>query len=80
MNGSQVKFQPEFEQNEKGLLVNYFHAFIIPTDTTQKGQELHVTVRYQDVQSVAIPKEIQMEVVGTGKLNVTLSGCTVTKK
>ena len=80
MNSSQVKFQPEFEQTDKGLVVNYFLAHIIPVDKTQQGQELHVAVRYQDVQGVEVPREIRMEVVGTGKLNVTLSGCTVTKK
>jgi hypothetical protein len=38
---------------------------------------MNVAVLYQTIDGFPIPSQIDMEVVGTGELNVALSQCTV---
>lgn len=81
MTNQVVKFEPSYTLTGKGLIVTYFLAYIGPIDATpQQIKEMHVNIDYQDVQGVMVPQKVRFEVVGTGTVAATLSGCTVMKK
>lgn len=81
MQNQLVKFEPAYTPTANGLLVNYFLARLGPLNATPaQMQEMHVKIDYQLVQGVEIPQRLNMEVLGTGAVNATMSGCTVMKK
>jgi hypothetical protein len=79
--GAKINFSPRYKPTDQGLLVNAFLAHIQPPSTpADQGVEMHVEIEYQTVSSFPIPSEINVEVVGQGKFNFALDGCTVNAK
>ncbi len=76
--GISIKFDPSYKATPQGLLVEHFAANIQSTgDPSAPVQQMNVAVLYQTIDGFPIPSQIDMEVVGTGELNVALSQCTV---
>lgn len=78
MSGAKINFSPAYKPTDKGLLVNGFQAKILPPGAdADKAQLMNVAIDYQDVGGFPIPSSIQMDVIGTGKLNFILDQCKV---
>lgn len=78
MSGAKINFSPSYKPTDKGLLVNAFQAKIQPPGVdADKAQLMNVAIDYQDVGGFPIPTSIQMDVIGTGKLNFVLDQCKV---
>ncbi len=78
MGGAKINFSPAYKPTEKGLLVNGFQAKIQPPGVADdKAQLMNVAIDYQDVGGFPIPASIQMDVIGTGKLNYALDQCKI---
>ena len=78
MSGMSIKFDPSYKSTPQGLLVDRFMATIQKADDpTSPAQQMNVGVEYQTVSGFPIPAQINMEVVGTGVLNMTLNQCSV---
>jgi hypothetical protein len=76
--GAKIDFSPRYKPTGQGLLVNEFQARIqAPSNPTDQAEQMHVEIDYQTVSGYPIPSKISMEVVGTGKSDFTLDGCTV---
>jgi hypothetical protein len=77
-DGRSVKFEPTYKATAQGLLVERFLAHIQQMgDPPGPVQEFHVGIEYQTVEGFPIPRQLNMQVVGTGTVNVSLDGCTV---
>jgi hypothetical protein len=75
-----VHFQPSYKATAEGLLVEHFVAHLRQTADPQAAfQEMRVGIEYQTIDGFPIPARLNMEVVGTGILNSTLGGCTVSR-
>lgn len=80
-DGAKINFSPRYKPTDQGLLVNAFLAHIQPPSTpADQAMEMHVEVEYQTLSGFRIPSEINVEVVGQGKFNFALDGCTVNPK
>jgi len=78
MSGTSIKFEPSYKATPQGLLVEHFVANIQKADDPSAPvQQMIVAVQYQTISGFPIPSQLNMEVVGTGVFNVTLSQCTV---
>jgi hypothetical protein len=78
MSGAKINFSPVYKPTDKGLLVNGFQAKVLPAGVpAELSQDINVVVDYQDVGGFPVPQSIQMDVVGTGKLDFTLDHCAV---
>jgi hypothetical protein len=76
MGAMSIKFDPSYENTEKGLLVNRFDAHIEPRgQSSVPVQEMHVRVVYATIDGLPIPSRLIVEVVGTGTFNMALDGC-----
>jgi hypothetical protein len=76
--GMTVHFAPSFKATDNGLLVNAFHAQILPPGVQSgQAQEMNVKIEYQTVHGFPIPARISMEVVNVGNFNFLLDGCSV---
>lgn len=76
MSGAKINFSPSYKPTDKGLLVNAFQAKIQPPGVdADKAQLMNVGIDYQNVGGFVIPSSIQMDVIGTGKLNFLLDQC-----
>jgi hypothetical protein len=81
MSGTSVKFDPTYKATPQGLLVEHFLGYIQKADDPSAPiQELHVGIEYQTVEGFPIPRQVNMEVVGTGVINVSLDTCTVSRQ
>ena len=81
MGGTSVKFEPTYKATRQGLLVERFLAHLQPVGNSPGPvQELHVGIEYQTVEGFPIPRQVNMEVVGTGVVNVSLDSCTVSRQ
>jgi hypothetical protein len=79
--GAKINFSPRYKPTDQGLLVNAFLAHIQPPSTpADQAVEMHVEIEYQTVSGFTIPSEINVEVVGQGKFNFALDGCSVNPK
>jgi len=43
--------------------------------STEKAQEMHVEIYYQQVDGFPLPSRLNVEVVGTGVFNFQMDGC-----
>jgi hypothetical protein len=78
MSGTSIKFEPSYKATPQGLLVEHFVANIQAVgDPPAPVQKMIVGVQYQTVGGFPIPSQLNMEVVGTGVMNLALSQCTV---
>jgi hypothetical protein len=78
MSGTSIKFDPSYKATPQGLLVEHFVADIQKADDPSAPvQKMIVAVQYQTVEGFPIPSQLNMEVVGSGVMNMTLSQCTV---
>jgi hypothetical protein len=78
MGGAKINFSPRYKPTDQGLLVNGFLAHIqAPGMDADKAEEMHVEIDYQTLSGFPIPSRINMEVLGQGKFNFVLDGCTV---
>jgi hypothetical protein len=76
--GAKIDFSPRYKFTGQGLLVNGFQARIqAPSDPPDQAEQMRVDIDYQTVSGYPIPSKISMEVLGTGKSDFTLDGCTV---
>jgi hypothetical protein len=81
MSGATVKFEPSFKATAQGLLVERFLAHIQPAGNPPGPvQEMHVGIDYQTIKGFPIPRQLNMEVVGSGAFNFSLDGCTVSRQ
>jgi len=79
--GAKIDFSPRYKPTDQGLLVNAFLAHIQPPSTpADQAVEMRVDIEYQKVSGFPIPSEINVEVVGQGKFNFALDGCSVNPK
>jgi hypothetical protein len=79
--GAKISFAPRYKPTDKGLLVNAFLAHIQPPSTpADQAEEMRVGIEYQTVSGFTIPSRINVEVVGQGKFDFALDGCTVNPK
>ncbi len=80
-DGTSVKFEPTYKATAQGLLVERFLAHIQPAGNSPgPAQEIHVGIEYQTIEGFPIPRQLNMEVVGTGIFNMSLDGCTVIRQ
>lgn len=77
MSGTKVEVTPTYSPSDHGLVITHFHAFIRPTDETQKVQEMNVELAYQWLNGFPIPAHLDMDVLGVAELNVAFENCTV---
>lgn len=78
--GQDVRFQPFYQQTAQGLLVNRFLARMRPVSApASQDQEMRVAVQYATVHGFPIPSHLDMELVGSGVLNMDLTGCSVVR-
>jgi len=78
MSGTSIKFDPTYKATPQGLLVEHFVANIQAAgDPSAPAQKMIVAVQYQTVDGFPIPSQLNMEVVGTGVMNLSLNQCTV---
>ncbi|MDR3793194.1 MAG: hypothetical protein P4L03_07430 [Terracidiphilus sp.] len=75
MKNAQVLFDPIFTPTAKGLRVSYFVAHLRQGENAE--QEMHVGVTYGETGGFPVPVQMDMEVIGTGHVNVTMDGCVV---
>lgn len=81
MNGTSIKFAPDYKPTPHGLIVYGFVAHILPQGA-QAGQEqeMRVGIEYQEMNGLTIPSRLTMDVVGTGNFNFTFDGCATNPK
>ncbi|HEY1767801.1 MAG TPA: hypothetical protein VGG26_09100 [Terracidiphilus sp.] len=80
MNGISIKFQPDYQPTEQGLLVKSFEAHVQPAGVPpDQAQEMHVEIEYQTLDGFPIPSRLTMEVANTGNFSFVLDGCTVSR-
>jgi hypothetical protein len=81
MIGTSIKFEPMYKATPQGLLVERFLAYIQKAgDPSAPIQEMHVGIEYQTIEGFPIPRQLNIEVVGTGIFNMSLDGCTVSRQ
>ena len=79
-DGNSIKFEPTYKATSQGLLVERFLAHIQPAGNPPAPvQEMRVGIEYQAVEGFPIPRQLNMEVVGSGIFNMSLDGCTVSR-
>jgi hypothetical protein len=79
-NGISIKFQPAYKPTVQGFLVKSFQAHVQPAGVPpEQAQEMHVDIEYQTLEGFPIPSRLNMEMTNTGKFNVVLDGCTVSR-
>jgi hypothetical protein len=77
MSDTTVEVTPTYSPSDHGLLISHFHAFLRPSDQTQKVQEMNVQVEYQWLEGFPIPGHVDMNVIGVADLNLNFENCTV---
>jgi hypothetical protein len=81
MNGMSIKFLPTYKPSPQGLLVHAFEAHIVaPEMSPAQEQVMKVGIEYQNVGGLAIPGQLNMEIVGTGKFDFGFDSCTINPK
>lgn len=77
-DASAVDLSPSYVSTDKGLLVSRFVARIRKKGApSEKTQEMHVEIYYQQVGGFSLPSRLNVEVVGTGVFNFEMDGCRV---
>jgi hypothetical protein len=75
---SAVDLSPSYDSTDRGLLVSRFVARIRKNGaSSEKAQEMHVEIYYQQVGGFPLPSRLNVEVVGTGVFNFEMDGCRV---
>jgi len=81
MSGAKINFLPAYKSTPQGLLVNAFEAHILPAGAPPaQAQVMKVGIEYQQVNGLAIPDKLNMQVVGTGTFDFAFDGCTTNPK
>ena len=80
-NGLSVKFEPTYKATAQGLLVERFLMHIQPAGNPPAPvQQMKVNIDYQTIEGFPIPRQLNIEVVGTATINMSLDGCTVLRQ
>jgi hypothetical protein len=80
MNGTSIRFQPDYKATEQGLLVSSFQAHVQPAGVpSDQAQDMHVDIDYKTLEGFPIPSRLNMDVSDTGKFSFVLDGCTVSR-
>jgi hypothetical protein len=79
--GTSIKFAPTFDSTPKGLLVKTFTAEILPAGATpQQMQKMQVRLDYQTVNNQTLPKQLNMDIAGSGSFSFAFDGCSTESK
>ncbi len=80
-DGTSVKAEPNYMSTPQGLLVERFLAHIQQGNNPPGPvQEFRVGIEYQTIEGFPIPRQLNMEVAGTGIFNMSLDGCTAIRQ
>ena len=79
--GNSIKIEPTYKATAQGLLVERFLAHIQQGNNPPGPvQEMRVGIEYQTIEGSPIPRQLNIEIVGTGIFNMSLDGCTVIRQ
>lgn len=78
MGSTSIKFEPSYNPTAQGLLVGSFLGHMRQLGSPPApDQDIRVSIEYQAIQGLPIPKQLNVEVVGAWIFNMSLDGCTV---
>ncbi len=79
--GNSIKFEPTYKATAQGLLVERFLAHIQQGNNPPGPvQEMRVGIEYQTITGFPIPRQLNIEMVGSGVFNMSLDGCTAVRQ
>jgi hypothetical protein len=81
LKGASIKVTPAYKPTAQGLLVNGFVAHILPAGAApSQAQDMTVGIEYQALGGLTIPRQVNIDVVGSGTFNLALDSCTTNPK
>jgi hypothetical protein len=81
MGSTSIKFEPTYNTTAQGLLVERFLAHLQQLGNPPTPvQEIRVGIEYQTIEGFFIPRQLNLEVAGAWNFNMSLDGCTVSRR